>query len=93
MNRFRTQADQKEFIGERESGTGRALYIARPIRITNAACLSLPQHGRGGAAHGDRKYGPANGFGWHLNEVIGAQVVSVPMSVPLARRTDVQDLH
>ena len=25
------------------------------------------------------------GFGWNLNEVIGAQVVSVPMTVPLAR--------
>ena len=31
------------------------------------------------------RYGPANGFGWNLNEVIGAQVVSVPMTVPLAR--------
>jgi protein-histidine pros-kinase len=28
-------------------------------------------------------YGNANGFGWKLNEVVGAQVVSVPMSVPL----------
>jgi HAMP domain-containing protein len=31
------------------------------------------------------KYGPANGFGWQLNEVVGAQIVSVPMDVPLAR--------
>jgi protein-histidine pros-kinase len=30
-------------------------------------------------------YGPANGFGWKLDEPIGAQLVSVPMSVPLAR--------
>src|SRR3954468_25087167 len=29
VNRFRTQTGEKEFIGERESGTGRALYIAR----------------------------------------------------------------
>ena len=28
-------------------------------------------------------YGTGNGFGWKLNEVIGAQVVSVPMSVAL----------
>ena len=28
-------------------------------------------------------YGTANGFGWNLDEVIGAQVVSVPMSVPI----------
>ena len=31
------------------------------------------------------RYGPANGFGWQLNEVIGAQVVSVPTAVPIAR--------
>lgn len=29
-------------------------------------------------------YGTANGFGWKLDEIIGAQVVSVPMSVPLS---------
>jgi protein-histidine pros-kinase len=30
-------------------------------------------------------YGPANGFGWQMGEVIGAQIVSVPMQVPLDR--------
>jgi HAMP domain-containing protein len=30
-------------------------------------------------------YGSANGFGWQLNEVIGAQVVSVPMDVSIAQ--------
>jgi protein-histidine pros-kinase len=35
------------------------------------------------------RYGNANGFGWKLNEVVGAQIVSVPMSVPfeVARQT------
>jgi protein-histidine pros-kinase len=33
-------------------------------------------------------YGTANGFGWKMNEVIGAQVVSVPMSVPIARANE-----
>jgi protein-histidine pros-kinase len=28
-------------------------------------------------------YGPNNGFGWKLNEVIGAQIVSVPMELPI----------
>ncbi|MDM0115676.1 DUF3365 domain-containing protein [Variovorax sp. J22R133] len=85
VNRFRSQADQKEFIGERESGTGRALYIARPLRITNAACLACHSTVEAAPRTLIDKYGPANGFGWQLNEVIGAQVVSVPMSVPLAR--------
>jgi protein-histidine pros-kinase len=29
-----------------------------------------------------KKYGTANGFGWQENEVIGAQIVSVPVSLP-----------
>ena len=29
-------------------------------------------------------YGRDNGFGWKLGEIIGAQIVSVPMSVPLS---------
>ena len=34
-------------------------------------------------------YGPNNGFGWKLNEVIGAQIISVPMQLPIdnANRT------
>ena len=30
-------------------------------------------------------YGSANGFGWKLNDVVGAQIVSVPMRVALDR--------
>ena len=31
------------------------------------------------------RYGSANGFGWNMNEVVGAQVISVPMALPLQR--------
>lgn len=89
VNRFRTQADQKEFVGERESGTGRSLYIARPMRITNPACLTCHSTVEAAPRTLIDKYGSANGFGWRMNEVIGAQVVSVPMSVPLARADEV----
>jgi len=85
VNRFRTQTDQKEFVGERESGTGRMLYIARPLRITNPACLQCHSTVEAAPRTLIDKYGQANGFGWQMNEVIGAQVVSVPMSVPLTR--------
>jgi protein-histidine pros-kinase len=30
-------------------------------------------------------YGNANGFGWKMEEVIGAQIISVPMAVPIER--------
>ena len=90
VNRFRNQTgavdgNAQEFVGERESGTGRALYIARPLRITNGACLACHSTVEAAPRTLIDKYGPANGFGWQLNEVVGAQVVSVPMSVPLAR--------
>jgi protein-histidine pros-kinase len=85
VNHFRNHAGSTEFIGQRDTPTGRALYIARPIVITDAACLRC--HSTVDAAPKTLidRYGPANGFGWKLNEPIGAQVVSVPMAVPLAR--------
>jgi protein-histidine pros-kinase len=82
---FKKAPEAKEFIGQRDTPAGRALYIARPIRINDAACLRC--HSTVDAAPKTlvEKYGPANGFGWQLHEVVGAQVVSVPMTVPLAR--------
>ncbi len=85
VGRFRNQADQKELIGERDTPLGRVLYIARPMQITNPACLVCHDTVERAPKTLIDKYGQANGFGWKLNEVIGAQVVSVPMSVPLAR--------
>lgn len=85
VSRFRTSADQKEIIGQRDTPLGRVLYIARPLRITNPACLLCHDTIERAPKTVIEKYGPANGFGWKLNEVIGAQVVSVPMAVPLAR--------
>lgn len=85
VGRFRAAADQKELIGERDTPLGRTLYIARPLRITNAACLVCHDTIERAPKTLIDKYGQANGFGWKLNEVVGAQVVSVPMSVPLAR--------
>ena len=88
IGEFRKSPDAKEFIGQRDTPAGRALYIARPIKITDAACLRC--HSTVDAAPRTLvdKYGPANGFGWQLNEVVGAQLVSVPMAVPLARAHD-----
>jgi len=35
-----------------------------------------------------KKYGRSNGFGWKHNEIIGAQIVNVPMSIPLQRANE-----
>ena len=82
---FRQAPETPEVIGERDTPTGRSLYLARPIQIKNGACLVC--HSTLDAAPKTMLdlYGNANGFGWKLNEIIGAQLVSVPMSVPIAR--------
>jgi protein-histidine pros-kinase len=82
---FRDNDDAQSLVGERDAVNGRALYYARPIRISDPSCLSC--HGRPDDAPATliERYGDDNGFGWQLDETIGAQIVSVPMSVPLAR--------
>ena len=85
VSHFRNAAELKEFVGQRNTLAGPSLYVARPLRITNPACLQCHSSGEAAPKTMVAKYGPANGFGWQLNEVIGAQIVSVPMEVPLAR--------
>ena len=82
VNRFRQGDETKEIVAERDSPTGRQLYIARPIKITNPACLQCHTTAESSPPSMIKVYGPANGFGWKLNEVVGAQVVTVPMEVP-----------
>jgi methyl-accepting chemotaxis protein len=85
VNQFRGSPEVKEIVSERASSTGRSLFIAHPIQIGNPACLQC--HSTPSAAPPSmlKIYGEANGFGWKHNEVVGAQVVTVPMDVPLAK--------
>jgi protein-histidine pros-kinase len=85
VSQFRGGGDQAEIIGERETPTGRSLYIARPIQIKDPACLVCHSTVEAAPKTLVDRYGPANGFGWQLNEIIGAQVVSVPTDVPNQR--------
>ena len=85
VNRFRNGYDRSEIIGERDTPTGRSLYIARPIQIKDPSCLACHSTAEAAPKTVVDRYGPANGFGWQLNEIIGAQVVSVPADVPLQR--------
>jgi protein-histidine pros-kinase len=85
VSQFRSNSELKEALGHRDTATGPALWIARPLRITNGACLQCHSSVEAAPAPMVARYGSANGFGWNLNEVIGAQVISVPMSLSLER--------
>jgi HAMP domain-containing protein len=85
VNDFRNSADKHEVVGERDTPTGKSFYIARPLQIKQPPCLGC--HSTVDAAPKTlvERYGPANGFGWKMNEIVGAQIVSVPTEVPIAR--------
>jgi HAMP domain-containing protein len=80
---FRNTPDKKQIIGERMTPAGQALYLARPIQITNRECLVCHSTVEAAPETMIKLYGTANGFGWKHNEIVGAQIVSIPMSVPI----------
>ncbi|HUQ27793.1 MAG TPA: DUF3365 domain-containing protein [Usitatibacter sp.] len=86
VNHFRNASATSpagELSGERDTPAGRMLYIARPIQIKDPACLACHSVPSAAPASMIKLYGESNGFGWKHMEVIGAQVVSVPMSLPV----------
>jgi protein-histidine pros-kinase len=88
VNAFRSDPKLPEIVGERDAPLGRALYLARPIVITDAGCLSCHTAPESTPASVVKRYGPNGGFGWKLNETIGAQIVSVPLALPLRMASD-----
>jgi HAMP domain-containing protein len=82
INYFRNHPAEKELVGEREASTGRMLYIARPI-TAEQACMQCHSTASEAPPAIVATYGSVNGFGWKPNETVAAQIVSVPMTVPL----------
>ena len=85
VTRFRENSETKELIGERDTATGRMVYLARPLRIPDDACLQCHSSVEAAPQTVKDKYGTANGFGWQLHDIVGAQIVSVPYDVPVKR--------
>lgn len=89
INQFRDDPELNELIIDHESEQGRFLVLARPLRASSESCLTC--HSTPAAAPQAMLdlYGDEHGFGWQLNETVAAQVVMVPMSVPLERAENV----
>jgi protein-histidine pros-kinase len=79
--RDRPATEKEPFSGERMTPTGKSVYLASPI-VAKASCLECHSTPDAAPAAMIKRYGSANGFGWQENEIIGAQIVSVPASLP-----------
>lgn len=83
INYFRNNPSQTQHVGDRSTPTGEVLYVAAPI-VAAGGCLQCHSQPAIAPKAMIRHYGPDHGFGWKPNEIVGAQIVSVPLSVPVA---------
>jgi HAMP domain-containing protein len=81
---FRQNPQEKERIGQRETATGPMLYMARPMRV-GPTCLACHDTAEDAPRTLVDRYGPNNGFGWKVNDIVTAQIVSAPMRLPLQK--------
>jgi protein-histidine pros-kinase len=84
IEQFKRDASQSQLVGERNTDSGPSLYVARPIQIKNPACLACHNTPQTAPVSLVQKYGDKGGFGWRHNDLVGVQVISVPMTVPIA---------
>lgn len=82
INTFRNNPKKEELFGKRDTPTGPSLFLARPI-VSPQPCLECHDQPKAAPPAMIRAYGTANGFGWKAGETVGAQIVSVPMTVPI----------
>ena len=87
VNHFRNNPSEKEVVGERDSAVGPTLYLARPIAV-ESGCLTCHSSPSVAPKAQIKRYGTQNGFGWHQNEIVAAQIISVPMSLPIKLAND-----
>src|SRR5215468_5677439 len=85
INGFRDDSSKQETLTTRDTPGGQFLVLARPLKIGSQACLTCHSTPDAAPATMVALYGSQNGFGWKQGEVVGAQVVSIPLGVPLGR--------
>lgn len=78
VERFRQNPAIKEIADFRSLPEGTVFYIARPLAVTQQSCLQCHSTPDKAPKSQLRTYGSENGFGWNLNEIVAAQIVSVP---------------
>jgi HAMP domain-containing protein len=91
INDFRAHPGREEISVERSTPTGPMLELARPL-VNKPACLECHDTATDAPASMIALYGSQNGFGWKAGEVIGAQIVSVPMTESSLRAAQIRKL-
>jgi HAMP domain-containing protein len=91
INDFRSHPGKPETSFVRATPIGPMLELARPL-ANKAACMECHNTAATAPASMIALYGGQNGFGWKPGEIIGAQIVSVPMSTSAVRAEHIRRL-
>lgn len=91
INDFKDHPAKQEIVLRRDTPAGATLDLARPL-IAKPACLTCHSTPAAAPQSMIALYGTQNGFGWHAGDVIGAQIVSVPIRLAEARADRVRTL-
>lgn len=78
VEKFRQNNSLKQLTGFRSMRKRDFYYVARPLAVDKVSCLqchSTPQNAPQSLIN---TYGNRHGFNWQLNEIVAAQMVSVP---------------
>ncbi|MCH9807379.1 MAG: DUF3365 domain-containing protein [Alphaproteobacteria bacterium] len=81
IDKLRENTSLKEVVAIRDGKNGKEYTVAFPLAIKSEGCLTCHSTPDRAPASMVALYGDKNGFGWKLNEVVGAQIFSVPLKV------------
>ncbi|MBW4634375.1 MAG: DUF3365 domain-containing protein [Iphinoe sp. HA4291-MV1] len=85
LERFRKEKDLKQVSGFRSLPGGDRFYIARPLSIPEENCLKCHSTPEAAPKTMIDRFGAVGGFGWHLNEIVAAQFVSLPANTVIEK--------
>lgn len=85
IQRFHDQPSLGRLVSERDTPAGQVLSYSVPIRVDDPGCLSCHSTPQAAPPTMLDAYGSKNGFGWHLHDIVGASIVSVPEAAALSR--------
>lgn len=85
VEQFRQQPDLAKLSGYRTFAGVKQFFITRPLKVNAASCLQCHGHPSAAPKSQIASYGPDNGFGWQLNDIVAAQTIYVPSEEVFAR--------
>ena len=87
IERLRADRNLTRVAELRETDAGPVYTVAYPLEIQSQECLACHSTPDVAPASMVALYGPEGGFGWSMNEIVGAQVFSAPLAQEDALRS------